>query len=273
MPEGPEIRLAADRLNTILANQTIEHAEFTLPGMQSAATRIIGEKVKGVTCHGKALLTQFAHGETLYSHNQLYGVWRTTERGKLPKTNRTLRVGLHTTRHSAFLYSATDVELWPTDHLYQHPFLKKLGPDVLDSTISVNNIVERLQDKRFRRRSLGSLYLDQTFIAGIGNYLRSEILFKAKVFPQSKPNDLSLHDLRRLARATLTVSQRSYQTRGVTVTKATSKRLARLGGDFESHRFAVFGRANLACIDCGTVIGRTQISGRRLYWCPACQKS
>ena len=41
MPEGPEIRLAADRLNTILANQTIEHAEFTLPGMQSAATRII----------------------------------------------------------------------------------------------------------------------------------------------------------------------------------------------------------------------------------------
>ena len=34
MPEGPEIRFAADQLNAVLSGRTIERAEFTLPGME-----------------------------------------------------------------------------------------------------------------------------------------------------------------------------------------------------------------------------------------------
>ena len=37
MPEGPEIRFAADQLDAVLSGRTIERAEFTLPGMQRAA--------------------------------------------------------------------------------------------------------------------------------------------------------------------------------------------------------------------------------------------
>ena len=131
MPEGPEIRLAADRLHKVLAGQTIEDAEFTLPGTVRARKRILGKKVERVTCHGKAMLTQFDHGETLYSHNQLYGVWHTTRRGGVPDTRRSLRIALHTHDNSAMLYSATDIELWKTSDLHQHPFLSSLGPDVL----------------------------------------------------------------------------------------------------------------------------------------------
>lgn len=271
MPEGPEIRLAADRLHAVLADQEIADAEFTLPGLGGAASRVIGKQVERVTCHGKAMLTQFTHGETLYSHNQLYGVWRITKRGEYPNTNRQLRVALHTESHSALLFSATDVEFWPTEHLDEHPFLRKLGPDVLDEQLTASMIANRLQDKRFSRRSLASLYLDQGFVAGIGNYLRSEILFKAKVPPRVRPADLSTADIRRLARATLTISQRSYKTRGMTVTQATARKLKQQGGGVESYRFAAFGRQGKACLFCGSKIIREDVGARRLYWCPVCQ--
>lgn len=271
MPEGPEIRLAADRLHKVLADQVIEDAEFTLPGLEGAGKRVRGKRVERVTCHGKAMLTQFDHGETLYSHNQLYGVWRIARRGNFPRTNRQLRVALHTDAHSALLFSATEVELWPTEHLAEHPFLKKLGPDVLDESLTAAMIVSRLRDKTFKRRSLASLYLDQGFIAGIGNYLRSEILFQAKVPPKARPADLTKTEIQRLGRATLTISQRSYRTRGVTVTQATAKKLKQQGGGFESYRFAAFGRRGQACLTCGTKIVRDEIGARRLYWCPTCQ--
>ena len=224
-----------------------------------------------VTSHGKAVLTHFSHGETLYSHNQLYGIWRIAKRVHFPKTNRQLRVALHTDTHSAFLFSATDVELWPTQSLGEHPFLKKLGPDVLDGGLTVAMIASRLKEKAFVRRSLASLYLDQGFIAGIGNYLRSEILFKATVPPSARPADLNASDIHQLARATLTISERSYKSRGITVTQAEAGELKQQGGGFESYRFAVFGRQGKSCLNCESSIVRENISAPRLYWCRTCQ--
>src|SRR3546814_12466274 len=48
---------------------------------------------------------------TLYSHNQLYGVWRIADAGERPDTKRSLRVALETTRKSILLHSASDVAL------------------------------------------------------------------------------------------------------------------------------------------------------------------
>ncbi len=271
MPEGPEIRLAADRLHNVLAGKFIDDAQFTLPGLEGAANRVRGRSVERVTCHGKAMLTQFDHGETLYSHNQLYGVWRIARRGSFPDTNRRLRVALHTNSHSALLFSATDIELWPTEQLDEHPFLRKLGPDVLDDRLTPAVVASRLMDKTFAGRSLASLYLDQGFIAGIGNYLRSEILFKAKVSPRARPVDLGRADIQRLARATLSISKRSYKTRGMTISQLAARQLKEQGGGFESYRFAVFGRNGQPCLDCGASITREEISARRLYWCEGCQ--
>ena len=216
MPEGPEIRRTADRLHRVLAGQTIESLEVTLPALQSARQHIEGQTVEQVTCHGKALLTRLSTGYTLYSHNQLYGIWRISRRGHVPDTRRALRVALHTHQHSARLYSATDIALWKTDDLHTHPFLSKLGPDVLDPALTPPLLAARLADKAFRNRQLGNLYLDQGFLAGIGNYLRAEILFAARLSPHRRPADLTERDLNRLARASIRISRRSYSTGGVT---------------------------------------------------------
>ena len=271
MPEGPEIRLSADRLADVLAGEIIEEISFGLPRLERYQSALEGRTITKVENHGKAMLNHFDNDMSIYSHNQLYGLWVVTRRNKLPVTNRQLRLALHTSSHSALLYSASDISVWPTEELSEHPFLKKLGPDILDNSLSWQAISERLRSSKFNKRSLAALYLDQSFLAGIGNYLRSEILFSAGVHPWQKPADLSKQQLNKLARKSLAISLQSYATRGVTNPIRRAKALEKQGYRFEQRRFQIFNRESLPCYDCGTSIVNTPVSNRRLYWCPSCQ--
>ena len=96
MPEGPEIRCAADKIEAVLRHKTVESLEFGLKPLRRFAKPLKGSKVLALETRGKALLTHFDSGDTIYSHNQLYGVWHVVKRGKFPKTNRQLRLAIHT---------------------------------------------------------------------------------------------------------------------------------------------------------------------------------
>ena len=74
--------------------------------------------------------------------------------------------------------------------LAKHPFLNRVGPDILDPKLTANTSSSASSQPTFRNRALGGLYLDQAFLAGIGNYLRSEILWAAQVDPQFRPAQL-----------------------------------------------------------------------------------
>jgi endonuclease-8 len=271
VPEGPEIRRAADRIEAVLAGQVIEDISFGLPRLQRYASRLRGETVLSVETRGKAMLTHFGNGWTIYSHNQLYGVWRVVRRGKLPNTRRSLRLALHTGANSALLYSASDISVMPTGELGLHPFLSRIGPDILSAGLAWRDVAARLEQPEFRRRGLAALYLDQRFLAGIGNYLRSEILFDAGVYPLRKPESLGRGERGRLARSTLAISQRSYETGGITLPPALARRRRGEESDYERYRFFVFGRDGRPCLRCGDEVQRRTVSTRRLYWCPTCQ--
>lgn len=271
MPEGPEIRRAADRIAGILVDQTIEEVSFAFPKLRRFAPILREQRVLAVETRGKALLTHFDNDYAIYSHNQLYGVWKIARRGRLPKTGRSLRLALHTATHSALLYSASDISVWPRDELAMHPFLARIGPDLLSAGLAWRDVAARLVDPCFARRSLAALYLDQQFLAGSGNYLRSEILFCAGVHPRRRPADLTRGERGRLARETLAVTQRSYETAGITLTPKLAGELARRVRGFERRRFFVFARDGQACYRCGETIRRDTLGSRRIYWCPTCQ--
>jgi endonuclease-8 len=271
MPEGPEIRRAADRIADVLVGEKIVSARFGLPALRRKAKPLVGQRVIGVETRGKALLTHFDHGISIYSHNQLYGVWRVVKGHKLPATNRSLRLLLQTSAHSAILYSASDISLWPTGELGQHPFLAKLGPDIMNADLQWREIADRLRTTPFSRRDLASLYLDQAFLAGNGNYLRSEVLYDAGIHPRCRPDQLSRGQIGKLARSTLKISRRSYQTGGITLAPRLASRLAGEGLSREWRRFYVFGRTDQPCYRCGSAIERSEANTRRLYHCPQCQ--
>ncbi|WP_104204238.1 endonuclease VIII [Billgrantia saliphila] len=271
MPEGPEIRRAADRLHEQLVGRRLESVWFAFPELAAEADSLVGREVTVVDSWGKALLTRFDDGRVLYTHNQLYGVWKLHDAEREPDTERSLRVRLTAEGRSASLYSASDVSLWPSDRLDEHPFLSRLGPDLLTHGVTPKQVMVRLLEPRFARRRLGGLLLDQALFAGIGNYLRSEILFFAGASPSEKPAELGEERLALLARAILDVTHQAYEQAGVTNRAEWVSTARRRGESRRLCRFAVYERDGLPCHDCGSLITRETAASRRLYRCPRCQ--
>jgi endonuclease-8 len=270
MPEGPEIRRAADALARAVVGERLTSVFFAFPALKRHERALRGRRIESIAPHGKALLTRFDNGWTLYSHNQLYGVWTVVAAGERPHTARSLRVALETRRRAILLYSASDVELWRSDRLHEHPFLSRLGPDVLDPSLEPAVVAARLASRDFSGRSLAALLLDQRFLAGMGNYLRSEVLFEAGLSPGRRPRELDAAERRRLAAALLAVPRRSYRTRGIE--RSSGMREDYLTDTPGAFRFRVFDRAGEPCEACGATIRRDELAGRRLYWCADCQR-
>ena len=271
MPEGPEIRRAAMRIDKVLRGREAEVVDFAQPHLRRYGSVLSGQQIDWVSSRGKALLTRFSNGLTLYSHNQLYGRWYIVRRDQLPATNRTLRVAIHTATQSALLYSASDIEVLTPETLPLQKYLARLGPDALDDRVHWRDIAALLESPQFRRRTLAALYLDQGFVAGIGNYLRSEILFEARVNPFDRPCDLTRGQLGRLARATLDLTRQSLVTAGITNKPSRVARARRAGLSRRHYRFAIFDRQGEACFGCKNPVQRLDVSGRRIYMCTTCQ--
>ncbi len=271
MPEGPEIRRAADQIAAVLVDEPARRVSFSQPPLRHQGARFSGYRVREVETRGKAMLTHFEHGLTIYSHNQLYGVWKVVRAGERPDTRRSLRLVIETADHSALLYSASDISVWATEDLHRHPFLARLGPDILNPDLVWRDIAARLAEPAFAGRKLGDIMLDQGFVAGLGNYLRSEILFAACLSPERRPGELSRAQRGELARSILRLGLRSYQTGGITNPLRRERTLRKQGCSYEQRRFAAFGREGKPCYACDTPIVRRDLGSRPFYHCPTCQ--
>lgn len=272
MPEGPEIRIAADKIAKAIAFKPIKEIFFAFEHLKPYEDILVKQLVTGVDTKGKGMLIRFDCGLSIYSHNQLYGKWEIARAYNYPKTKRQLRLAIHNEKKSALLYSASDIEVLDPDAIAIHPFLSRLGLDVLDRNTTTKKIEARLQDKSFYRRRFTSLFLDQRFLAGLGNYLRSEILFVAQVHPTLRPIDCNSEQISALAQASLKVPKQSYKTKGITNDLTIVQQLKKQGYSRQDYRHWVFGREERPCYICNNSILKNVSGGRRYYFCPDCQQ-
>ena len=271
MPEGPEIRIAADKVARAIAAKPVVRVLFGLAKLKVWESQLAGTTVNTVEARGKAMLIHFDNDLNIYSHNQLYGRWIISPNGELPDTKRQLRIAIHTRDQSALLYSASDIEVLSDSEIAAHPYLKKLGPDIFSPNLTKQEIVDRLVSKRFIKRQLGAFLTDQSFVAGLGNYLRCEILFFTGLNPKALPYQLSNEQLDTLAQAILEIPRQSYETSGITNNLEHAKTLMKQGYSFEDARFWVFRRKGQPCYRCNTIIRNQNSGGQNCYFCPTCQ--
>ncbi|MCB1828658.1 MAG: endonuclease VIII [Gammaproteobacteria bacterium] len=271
MPEGPEVRRAADAVSDAILGKTALEVRFGLEPLKRFEPLLRGREVTAVSTRGKAMLIGFDNGLTLFSHNQLYGRWYTVPAYQYPENERQLRAAIHCKERSALLYSASEIELLNAGELRGHPYLARLGPDVLAATTSAEEVLQRLQAAPFANRRLGLLLTDQSFVAGLGNYLRCELLFQAGLDPGMKPSACPAEKLAALAQAIIELPRQSYETGGITGDLARAAFLMKNGASFERARFNVFRREGLPCYRCATLIVKSKIGGQHCYLCPQCQ--
>lgn len=277
MPEGPEIRRMVDDIAQAVGRRTAERVFFAFDRYKNMEPALAGRRVTAVEARAKAVIVTFAgRGDDgpwcVYSHNQLYGQWRIGTADREPNTRRQLRFAIVGEQRAARLYSASDIRVLRPDELDAVPYLARLGPDPLNEDIDAARLLAQLDDRRFAGRALGGLLLDQGFVAGIGNYLRSEILFVAGLDPQRAPRSLDEHERRSLVDAIHTLIERAYRQRGITNDPERAARLKTDGVSFRARRHFVFGRAGKRCYACNATIEKQRVASRRLYRCPSCQR-
>jgi len=275
VPEGPEVARQADLIRAAVGEgKEPVSVWFGLPRLEPWAKVLTGQEVRAVRARGKAFLIEFGPASeplTLYVHLQLAGKWITVGLNEEPpETKRSLRVRLSGASGTALLYSASEVEVLTPAEVEEHSYLSGLGPDVLGG-LDLVGIRARLRDPRFGRASLAGLYLRQDFLAGLGNYLRSEILHHAKLHPDRRLGDLSAGELRRLAKSTFELPRQSYQTGGITNPARRAARLLAAGVAWRSTRWWVFEREGEPCYRCQSPIQRIERASRRIYLCGGCQ--
>jgi endonuclease-8 len=147
----------------------------------------------------------------------------------------------------------------------KHKSIAQLGPDALKSTFDIESVRNRLHKRG--KMKLADLLLDQTFVAGIGNKYKSEILFLRKLWPFRIANNLSWLEEQQLLEEIPRVLKIGYVSAGRT--RPQQQEEASNKWEF---RHWVFRRGGHPCWICGTkiVIDR-QSSSRVTFWCPKCQ--
>ena len=129
--------------------------------------------------------------------------------------------------------------------------LGPLGPDAM-----------ALDRRRFRallerrRGKVKAALMDQRLLAGIGNLLADEALWRAGIHPARRIEELGSEERQRLFDAIRAVVRTSV------------RRFDRLPAGWLIH---VRGRPDAACPRCGSPLGRTVVGGRTTYFCPTHQ--
>lgn len=143
--------------------------------------------------------------------------------------------------------------------------LRAMGPEPLEDW-TVNHLAAACAR---RSSAIKATVLDQTVVAGIGNYLADEILFAAGIHPETPSNTLSRARLRKLHAAALSIIANAVAAGGATISDYRHPDGSRGDAQF---LLQAYGRQDEACLRCGRPMKKTVVGGRGTTFCSACQR-
>ena len=126
------------------------------------------------------------------------------------------------------------------------------GPDALGLT--ARRLESRLDG---HRGALKSVLMDQSVVAGLGNMLSDEVLWRARIHPARRFGDLQADERLGLSRCLQRVLRSSVEMGAI----------PRRPGWLSSQR----SQPDPSCPRCHARLARSRVGGRTNYWCPICQ--
>ena len=144
--------------------------------------------------------------------------------------------------------------------------LGTLGPEPFSENFNISYLKKIIVNKK---RSIKSILLDQTIIAGIGNIYADESLFSAGISPFRAAKTIKENELKKLKIAIVEVLKKSIGAGGTTFSDF--RDLEGENGNF-GLQTNVYRRTGKQCRRCKNLIERQKISGRSTHWCRKCQK-
>ena len=280
MPEGPEVRRIADQLTKHATSGTLDRIDFIDPRYTPGGTQMrdnIGSlvialpvKIEKVDCHGKFIywqLDDFVIFQTL----GMSGTWRQRKPSKHHRLTFHItkadgkKVALHYKDTRCFgtfkIFSGTEAQEKLTKKLS-----KELGPDLLSNrAVDSTEIITRFRKQD--SKTLAEVLMNQRVFAGVGNYLKAEILHECKLSPHTKVQDMDDFLLLNLYRVSRMHIHAAYAAKGASFQDYVMPDGSQGG---QQYRFKVYRRKVCSCAE---AIKQERTKDKRTtWWCSGCQK-
>ena len=257
MPEGDTIFRAATALRKAVEGARV--VRFRSERLE-ARPPLEGQLIALIEARGKNLIVHFEDGRALRTHMKMTGSWHLYRSGeKWQKPGWQARVAIVADNGFEIVcFNAPVVELLSAGQLLAE--LGSLGPDATTDHFDAAEALQRL--RALAETPIGEALLDQRALAGLGNVIKSEVLFIERQDPFRPVSALSDEQLGKLIAEGHRVLVRN---------RAGGPRVTRESLDGERHW--VYGRSGKPCRVCGAPIElrRQGAQGRSTYYCPRCQ--
>jgi formamidopyrimidine-DNA glycosylase len=220
MPEGPEVKNMVLHLNKFLSGKTLHQIVIHSgryskknPDNFSKFIEKLPLKIIEVRNKGKFIWFQFEGGWTMWNTLGMTGGW------KLEKDKHS---------HCEFILD-NDKSLWFNDirNFGTIKFcnnvedfekkIKSLGPDILEDEFTLEIFESLLKQNKLKEKTLPEIFMNQKYLSGLGNYLKSEILYESKISPFRKLGDITDSDIQILYKNIKKISLASLKAGGATI--------------------------------------------------------
>ncbi|HVP57617.1 MAG TPA: DNA-formamidopyrimidine glycosylase family protein [bacterium] len=252
MAEGPLVHRVAKDLSRVLKGKRVR-VEFGVKRLKPFEASLAGVAIKDVEAYGKQFRIRLADGRVILVHLMMWGWWRIYAKGEAwERPPERARLVLRTAAHDVVAFSAPVVRLFARGELEADPVWGRLGPDPLRRDFSAMEFFRRLEAEP--KRKIGDMLLDQHVISGVGNIIKIEALFGARVHPRRPVASLSRAEKERLLTWVLKLMAKWLKERGN-----------------EDTWIRIYRKSSQPCLRCGGKVERFRQSGRITYACSECQ--
>lgn len=269
MPEGPECHVIAHRLGEMLCGHQLVHVDVLSPGFadpEPLNSHLAAKPATATTvaAKGKLIHAVFDNGYTMLSTLGLRGSWTAIRQ---PNCRAALCLRDQYQNEKRIFYC--DPINYGTMKFVQTDFqlrikLRSLGPDVVTASQAPDGYGECTPAwwldlcKRKGKWSFPKLLMKQSYLAGVGNYIKAEALYQSHISPLLPIHRFSRERQLAVLDAVLDVVRRSY------AWKAHQAKLPGHTEPVETYVHKVYGRG----VDPqGRRVEKTQTDdGRTTYW-------
>jgi len=264
MPEGPEVKKNSNSLARSISGKKIIEASVIsgrytkneLPGLE-AFRKELPTKTIGVGCHGKFMFVIFNNDYNLWCTFGMSGRWSENP-----------------TKHARFKMSFeegpevffNDIRNFGTLKLVKGrkalvSKLSSLGLDLLSDDVDPKQFLDRVRSKD--GHNICKAVMNQSILAGVGNYIKAEALWMAKMDPRRTVSEFEDFELLNLKECIEQVMRSSFEHGGATFLTHRDFSGYRVG---YSERFVCYNRKSDAE---GNTVERIKTpDGRTTHWAP-----
>lgn len=273
MPEGPEVALFAKYLNDQVAGRSLTNLSINdgsryykdgLPLLEDLKALLPLYIVK-VRSRGKKIIFELENHVFFVSSLGLEGKWTFDETIKHNNLWLTIQDEFDREKNCYFCDSRHFgiISIHLTEQSLQDR-LHEIGPDLLFDDVTVDMWLKVVRSPKVRDSQICEFVLDQKYFSGVGNYVRAEALYRAKVRPDARLLEFSDQTHGKILKFLIEVLKESYDAQGASLHTFHNF-------DGTKGQFQVVVYNHKTDPDGNDVITSIFDDGRNIYWVPKVQ--